>query len=145
MTSGSVMLTLQEMRTDGKQTRHSLGWRDGWPATVARLALAGVGIWVLTLASTARQAVPDVRRALLDLPVGAQMLARDLSPLQGGGGPLAFRFADAVGDPALAGAREARLGLLVAAVVAAEDSRFFEHRGIDPVAMARAGWANGPV
>lgn len=86
--------------------------------------------------------MPDVRRALLDLPVGEEMLARDLTPLQGGGGPFAFRFADAAGDPALAAAREARLGLLVAAVVAAEDARFFEHRGIDPVAMGRAAWAN---
>ncbi|MEX2355487.1 MAG: PBP1A family penicillin-binding protein [Thermaerobacterales bacterium] len=31
---------------------------------------------------------------------------------------------------------------LIQAVVAAEDSRFYSHQGIDPIAVARAAWAN---
>lgn len=105
--------------------------------------MAALAAWVLALGAQARSAVPDVRRALEDLPVGERVEARGGEPLGGAGAPVRFRFADGLtGDPAVDSARESAMGRLVAAVVAAEDARFFSHRGLDPLAMLRAGWEN---
>src|SRR5690606_7258290 len=96
-------------------------------------------IVALTLRSWARDlpAVPDLARWRADAPQTSFILAADGSRLA----ELPFRDGDVVGHRMLVTLDEVP-EYLVHAVLAAEDVRFFGHRGVDFRAVARAAWAN---
>ncbi len=94
--------------------------------------------WVLFQSIASRQAVPNLLLSHLE-PPSIRLLASDDTPLtiEGGGGR--FRFADAfTGDPSIDTHRSTTLSLLVSSLLAAEDHRFFEHRGVDGAGLGRA-------
>ncbi len=78
-------------------------------------------------------AVPDLTSMMETLPLSSSIVAQDGTSMA----ELPFRKDDIVGhrQRILPGECPA---LVKNAIIAAEDSRFFEHRGVDPYAMARA-------
>ena len=108
-----------------------------WLAIAAPIAIG------LVLASTLRgwaadlPAVPDLAAWRAAAPQTSRILGADGSHLA----ELPFEDGKAVGHRTLV-ALERIPRHLIQAVLAAEDVRYFEHRGVDYHAIARAAWAN---
>ena len=108
-----------------------------WIAIAAPIAIA------LLLASVLRgwaedvPAVPDLAAWRAAAPQTSRLLAVDGSPLA----ELPFEDGKAIGHRTLVPLERVPLHL-IQAVLAAEDVRYFEHRGVDYYAIARAAWAN---
>jgi penicillin-binding protein 1A len=119
-----------------------LWWRIPCVALIW-LAIALPAIAALTVAITLRHwardlpDVPDLADWLARAPQTTVVLAADGSHLA----ELPFRDGKIVGHRTLA-PLDAMPPQLVQAVLAAEDVRFFEHRGVDYPAIARAAWEN---
>ncbi|WP_428265422.1 PBP1A family penicillin-binding protein [Haliangium sp.] len=100
--------------------------------------VVGVGALVVVRGYVADlPAVPDLDRWLEDAPQTSYILAADGTVLA----ELPFRDGPAVGHRRVVRAAELPRAL-VEAVLAAEDARFFRHRGVDPQAVVRAALAN---
>jgi len=124
--------------------RRDGGWWWRLPLVAAiwlaiALPLIGAAVVALTLRGWARElpAVPDLAAWRADAPQTTRILAADGSHLA----ELPFTEGRAVGHRTFA-ALDAMPRHLVLAVLAAEDVRFFQHRGVDYHAVARAAWAN---
>ena len=111
--------------------RRALQWAGGRALVWAGRALvwAGAAAGVVVVAGVATR-LPD---PLFDDPVSSVLEARD-------GSLLGARIA-ADGQWRFPG-RDTVPGKFAAAVIAAEDKRFRSHPGVDPIALARALWAN---
>ena len=122
-----------------------------WSAVAARASLALRGDLeptpIAALYATLGDAVPEARRAridgtfaarvALDLPAGRWSIdARSDDFAVEGLGTEALRYAEAPAQCRPAAARVSRW--LERAVIAAEDQRFFEHQGFDPVEVQHA-------
>ena len=108
-----------------------------WLAIATPLFTAGV--LALTLRRWARDLpdVPDLDEWRTQAPQTSLILAADGSHLA----ELPFEDGKAIGHRTLL-PLDAVPPVLVQAVLAAEDVRFFEHRGVDYQAIARAVWMN---
>ena len=106
--------------------RRALQWAGG---RCRALVWAGAAAGVVVVAGVATR-LPD---PLFDDPVSSVLEARD-------GSLLGARIA-ADGQWRFPG-RDTVPGKFAAAVIAAEDKRFRSHPGVDPIALARALWAN---
>jgi len=102
--------------------------------TVRRSVVAAVVLAALVAGGVAiERAVPDPRPLLAASPAPA------VAFLDRHGGTLRLA-ADRTGVRWLPADPDRLPPYLVAAVLAAEDRRFFAHRGVDPLALARAAW-----
>ncbi|MCG8417202.1 MAG: PBP1A family penicillin-binding protein [Proteobacteria bacterium] len=108
-----------------------------WLPMAAPMTAGGIGVAVLRQYAADLPRVPDLDRWAAGLPRTSTIVAADGTvlaeiPFQAGA-ELGHRFPVAFADIP---------ETLVKAVLAAEDARFFAHRGVDPQAVARAAWAN---
>jgi penicillin-binding protein 1A len=124
--------------------RRDGGWWWRLPLlAVIWLAIATPIIAALVVATTLRRwardlpEVPDLAAWRAQAPQTSLVLAADGSHLA----ELPFRDGAVVGHRTLV-PLEALPPQLVQAVLAAEDVRFFEHRGVDYAAIVRAAWMN---
>ncbi|MCA9675637.1 MAG: transglycosylase domain-containing protein [Myxococcales bacterium] len=126
----------------GNRRRGGAWWRlplvlTTWSLLV--VPVVGVAIAWTTLRRWARElpAVPDLEAWTDDAPRTSRMLAADGSVMA----ELPFRDGKAVGYRSIVHYDELP-PLLIHAILAAEDVRFFEHEGVDPQAVVRAALAN---
>jgi membrane carboxypeptidase/penicillin-binding protein len=108
-----------------------------WLAIATPLVVAMIAASILRGWADDLPAVPDLAAWRVAAPQTSYVLAADGSRLA----ELPFEQGKAVGHRTLV-PLERMPRHLVDAVLAAEDVRFFEHRGVDYHAIARAAWAN---
>ena len=117
-----------------------------WRAPVALLVwalLAAPVVAALVVIATLRgyaadlPAVPDLAAWRAELPLTSRIVAADGTVLA----EIPFRDGEVIGHRRWIDAADLP-PLLVRALLAAEDIRFFQHRGVDLHAVARAAWAN---
>ena len=126
----------------GNRRRGGGWWRLALVLT-AWLAIAAPTVATLVVITTVRAwaralpPVPDVGAWQADAPATSRIVARDGTVLT----ELPFDDGGVVGRRIVV-PLAAVPPVLIAAVLAAEDVRFYQHRGVDYAAVARAAWAN---
>jgi penicillin-binding protein 1A len=123
--------------------RGGLWWRIpcvalAWLLVAAPIALALAALAVLRDYARDLPAEPDLDGWQAALPQTSAIAAADGAILA----ELPFRAGDAEIGRRRWAAYDELPPVLIAALVAAEDVRFFDHRGVDAQAVARAAWIN---
>ncbi|HEU5058628.1 MAG TPA: PBP1A family penicillin-binding protein [Kofleriaceae bacterium] len=108
-----------------------------WLCFAAPVVVGCVALSVLREYAADLPEVPDLDRWRADLPLSTVITAADGSLLA----EIPFQRGEEIGHR-LWVPRERLPPLLVRAVLAAEDVRFYQHRGVDLQAVARAAWTN---
>jgi penicillin-binding protein 1A len=108
-----------------------------WLALAAPLVALCAGVWILRQHAAELPRTPDLERWEATAPRTSVIAAADGTVVA----ELPFRQGAEVGHRLPVSFAELP-ERLIQAVLAAEDARFFEHRGVDAQAVARATWRN---
>jgi penicillin-binding protein 1A len=108
-----------------------------WLLFAAPIVVAMVAIGTLRDYAADLPQVPDLERWRAELPLSTVITAADGSVLA----EIPFQHGEEIGHRRWVGYQQLP-PLLIRALLAAEDVRFFEHRGVDLQAVARAAWTN---
>ena len=108
-----------------------------WLLFATPIVIAAVALSILRDYAADLPEVPDLDRWRAELPQSTVITAADGSVLA----DIPFQEGEEIGHRRWVSYRELP-PLLVRALLAAEDLRFFEHRGVDLQAVVRAAWTN---
>jgi 1A family penicillin-binding protein len=108
-----------------------------WMLFAAPIVVAAIALSILRGYAADLPEVPDLDRWRAELPLSSVITAADGTVLA----EIPFQDGEVIGHRRWVAYRELP-PLLVRALLAAEDLRFFQHRGVDLQAVARAAWTN---